>query len=82
MTGTLFPVALLPSFLRDIAQWIPITHSLDAMRLALLEGRAFPGLEREIVILALFSGVLLPLGAGLFSLALRHARLRGTLSFY
>jgi len=82
MTGTLFPVALLPSFLRNIAQWIPITHCLDAMRLALLEGQAFAGLEREIVILALFSGLLLPLSAWLFSLALRHARLRGTLSFY
>jgi len=82
MTGTLFPVATLPKFLRAIAEWIPITHSLNGMRMALLEGISFGGLGREIGILALFSGILLPLSVLLFSHALRKARLEGTLSFY
>lgn len=82
MTGTLFPVSTLPSFLQHISQWIPITHSLTAMRMALLEGAGFAGLSREIAILGAFSVLLLPLSIALFSRALRHARLAGTLSFY
>jgi ABC-2 type transport system permease protein len=82
MTGTLFPVATLPKYLRCVSGMIPITHSLDGMRLALLEGASFAGLGREIGILALFSVVLLPLSLLLFSYALRKARLDGTLSFY
>jgi ABC-type polysaccharide/polyol phosphate export permease len=82
MTGTLFPVSTLPSFLQHISQWIPITHSLTSMRMALLEGVGFAGLGREIAILAAFSALLLPLSLALFSRALRHARLAGTLSFY
>jgi len=50
--------------------------------MALLEGISFGGLGREIGILALFSGILLPLSVLLFSHALRKARLEGTLSFY
>lgn len=82
MTGTLFPVSSLPSFLQHISQWIPITHSLNAMRMALLEGVGLAGLSGEIVFLAGFSALLLPLSVALFSRALRHARLAGTLSFY
>jgi ABC-2 type transport system permease protein len=82
MTGTLFPVATLPRLLQDVSQFIPITHSLNGMRMALLEGASLPALTREIIILSLFSVILLPLSVALFSRALRDARLAGTLSFY
>ena len=82
MTGTLFPVSTLPTGLRLLAQWIPITHSLDGMRLALLTGADLSGLSREIAILTAFSLVLLPFSVLLFSHTLRRARLDGTLSFY
>jgi ABC-2 type transport system permease protein len=82
MTGTLFPVATLPRPLRLVAELIPITHSLDGMRLALLGGVDFSGLSRQIGVLSLFVLVLLPLSVLLFSYALRRARLDGALSFY
>ena len=82
MTGTLFPVTTLPKPLRVLADLIPITHSLNAMRLALLQGAGFFPLRSEIVILALFCLVLLPTSLWIFSLTLRRARLQGTLSFY
>jgi len=82
MTGTLFPVTTLPKPLRLLADLIPITHSLKAMRLALLQGAGFFSLGTELVILALFSCVLLPMSLWIFSCALRRARLEGTLSFY
>jgi ABC-2 type transport system permease protein len=82
LTGTLFPVATLPRPLRVVAQLIPITHSLDGMRMALLQAANWDALGGEIGILALFSLVLLPVSLALFSYTLRRARQRGTLSFY
>jgi ABC-2 type transport system permease protein len=82
MTGTLFPVATLPPALRVVSELIPLTHSLDAMRMALLEGASFAALGREIMILSIFSLILLPFSLLVFSHTLRRARLHGTLSFY
>lgn len=82
LTGTLFPVSTLPQPLWRLAQWIPITHALSAMRMALLQGVNPAGLGREIAILVLFCAVLLPLGLWIFSRTLRAARRAGTLSFY
>jgi len=82
LTGTLFPVDTLPRPLRMVAELIPITHCLNGMRLALLQGADFSTLGREVAILALFSVILLPLSLLIFSYTLRRARLEGTLSFY
>ena len=82
LTGTLFPVASLPAPLRRAAELVPITHSLDAMRRALLDGASVSGLSHEIGILAFFSLILLPLGLMMFSYSLRRARQQGTLSSY
>jgi ABC-2 type transport system permease protein len=82
MTGILFPITTLPVYLRQVSQWIPITHSLEAMRMVLLEGASFGEVRRELLILAMFSAVLLPASVWLFTRALRRARMQGTLSFY
>jgi ABC-2 type transport system permease protein len=82
LTGTLFPVATLPQPLRFASTFIPLTHSLTGMRMALLEGASISSLAPEIDLLALFALVLLPLGLGMFSFAIHRARLHGTLAFY
>ena len=82
MTGTLFPVQTLPKILRDLADLIPITHSLEGMRLALLENATLSGVGHELLILAVFALVLVPFSLMVFSWTLRRARLEGTLSFY
>jgi ABC-2 type transport system permease protein len=82
LTGTLFPVASLPGPLRLTAKLIPITHALEAMRLALLQGASLPVLRQQIGILAAFCLVLLPLSLLMFSYAVRQARQEGTLSSY
>jgi ABC-2 type transport system permease protein len=82
VTGTLFPVTVLPGPLRTLSHLIPITHSLEAMRQALLRGASLAVLGREIAILGGFCAVLLPLSLAIFSGTLRRARLNGTLSFY
>jgi len=79
--GTLFPVGSLPEPLRVLSEWMPLTHSLTAFRLAMFGGTG-PALMREIEVLLAFAIALLPAGITFFSWTLRRARQLGTLSFY
>jgi ABC-2 type transport system permease protein len=82
LTGTLFPVSVLPLPLRWAAWFIPITHSLSGMRGALLAGQSTVQLAPEILWLGVAALVLLPTSLALLSWVLRRGRLEGTLSFY
>lgn len=81
MSGTLFPVAALPGPVQVASFFIPFTHSLAAMRMALLAGN-FAAIAHEVEILAVFALVLVPAGGAFFSWMVRQARQNGTLSFY
>lgn len=81
MSGTLFPVAALPKPVQMVSYLIPFTHSLAAMRLAVLGG-SFAAVVREVGILALFALFLVPVSVMFFSWMVRQARKNGTLSFY
>lgn len=82
MTGTMFPVTVLPAPLLWLAKLIPLTHCLDALRLSLLQGGNLHEAMREILVLAGFSLLLLPAGLIVFSYMLKRARLQGSLSYY
>jgi ABC-2 type transport system permease protein len=82
LTGTMFPVAVLPRWLRAVSNLIPITHALDAMRMALLEGVSFAQVTGKLAVLLAFVVALLPASLAFFSWTLRRARQQGTLSFY
>lgn len=82
LTGALFPVSVLPMPLRAVSYMIPITHCLQGMRLALLQGASFAKLRGEMAPLTIFVTVLLPLSLMIFVRALKQARCRGTLSYY
>jgi ABC-2 type transport system permease protein len=82
LTGTLFPVSTLPRPLWWVAQFIPITHALNGMRMALLQGARWAEMGSEIGWLLLFCLILLPLSLWVFSFTLRRARRAGSLSFY
>ncbi len=82
LTGTLFPVSALPKPLRFLSNLIPLTHSLNAMRMGLLQGASFSFMTSEMLTLALFAVVLLPIGLLAFSYAMRRARFQGTLAYY
>ncbi len=82
LSGTVFPVSVLPTPLRALSDVFPFTHSLNGMRLALLQGASFSQLAGPLWILTVFSLVLLPASLYLFARALRYARRQGTLSYY
>ena len=82
LSGTIFPVDSLPGGLRFLARLMPLTYSIDALRLGLFQGASFAQLARPTLILCLFCLILLPLSLALFSTVLRRARLNGSLCLY
>jgi ABC-2 type transport system permease protein len=80
--GVYYPIEILPMWLKKVAYFLPITHSLQAMRLAILQGYSLPQLETQILALLLFSFVLLPLSVGVFSYAVKRAKIEGSLTQY
>jgi ABC-type polysaccharide/polyol phosphate export permease len=81
MSGTLFPVSALPKAARLVSFAIPFTHSLSAMRMALLSPNSAL-LTREVALLGMFAVLLVPAGTFFFSATVHRARQNGTLSFY
>ncbi|MGC8874590.1 MAG: ABC transporter ATP-binding protein/permease [Chloroflexia bacterium] len=82
LSGVYYPVALLPRPLRALASFLPMTHALRAMRLALLQGATPSQVSAELRALALFVLLLFPGGLLAFQEALRRARREGSLGQY
>jgi len=80
--GVVYPVAVLPGWLRTIGNLLPLTHALEALRGALLAGAPPAALLAPLPALAAFAAVLIPTGAGVFTYALRRARIDGSLTHY
>lgn len=68
--------------LESIAEWLPLTPALRALRYLLLRGYGVSDVEPELVSLLAMAAVLLPAGLFAFSLGVRHARRAGTLTHY
>lgn len=82
LSGVLYPVSVLPAWLQAVGQFLPLTHALEALRLALLLGAPPSALAASLRSLALFALLLAPAGLALFVFALRRARIDGSLSHY
>ncbi|MCE4607581.1 MAG: ABC transporter permease [Caldisphaeraceae archaeon] len=82
LSGTVFPVKVLPYYARLISYAIPLTPALDGLRLALLKGASLHALYSYFIVLLLFDLVLIPLGFLVYKLGFDYARKKGTLSEY
>ena len=80
--GQFFPTEMLPSWLQTVSEFIPITHSLRAARLAILRGYDVVALQNEILILLAFALLFIPLSIIIFKLAIRKAKKDGSLLKY
>jgi ABC-2 type transport system permease protein len=80
--GVYYPVSVLPEWLRDIAQLIPMTHTLEALRVLLLTPEAPGAIGGHLLVLGLWVLVGLPLSYGSFRYAFNRARVTGTLGHY
>ena len=82
LSGAYFPVDLLPVWLQKVSFLIPITYSLDALRLTILKGYSVAMISGQTLILGLMAAVLLPLSLGIFAAMVRKGRIEGTLAQY
>jgi ABC-2 type transport system permease protein len=82
LSGVAYPVSVLPPALRAIGRMLPLTHALELVRGALLRGSGLAEMAGSIAVLAIFAGLLVPAGVGLFFLALRRARVDGSLTHF
>lgn len=82
ISGTLFPVEVLPTWLQFASQLFPVTPLLAGLRKALLLGAGVGAVRAEVVSLGVFALVLLAGGSVLFRWAFERARRAGSLGHY
>jgi ABC-2 type transport system permease protein len=80
--GVYYPAHIVPSWLQYVSGAIPMTYGLRAFRTTLLEGAPLQQVASDVMVLALFAVVLVPLGVLAIRLALRYARTTGSLTHY
>ncbi len=80
--GTYYPVSILPEMLQKCSALLPLTYSLRAMRLAILQGASLGELAGDLTVLGLFAVVGIPGSLIVFGRALRCAKKEGTLLQY
>jgi ABC-2 type transport system permease protein len=78
--GMLFPISILPEWLRLVGRLNPVTYALDGMRAALLSGTNLAGVWQPIAVLLLMAAILLPASITVFSWTLRRTKTTGTLT--
>lgn len=79
LSGSQFPVTVLPRLLLPVALAIPLTYGFDAVRALLLRTTPLLPLEYELGILLLFMLIMTPLGYSVFKLVERRSKRLGTL---
>lgn len=81
-SGVVYPREILPDEVQNFAYALPMTHSLEAMRLALLSGVPLEGLSGSLMYLAAFFGLGFPLAWLWFARCVRAAKRGGSLAHY
>ena len=82
LSGILYPKEIFPAGVQRLADLLPMTHTLRAMRLALLTGADVAAFSGSVVFLAAFAGVGIPAALVWFRFAVGRARRAGSLASY
>ena len=80
--GMMYPVSVLPTWLRFLARLTPVTYSLEGMRAAILNHASLRELWPSLAGLLIFAVLLLPISFAVFSWALRRTKITGTLTHF
>ncbi len=80
--GVYFPIQALPQWLRYFSYLLPTTYALQALREAILLQHPVASYQHELIALALFAAIALPISLLLFRAALRKAKRDGSLTKY
>jgi ABC-2 type transport system permease protein len=82
LAGVAYPVDVLPAWASRASYYLPLTHSANAMRQALLNGKSLIGVRTELLALVLFASILMPLSLLIFQLSVNRVKQLGTLTQY
>lgn len=82
LSGSQFPVHVLPAFLLPISLALPLTYGFDAVRGLLLKTTTLLPISSEITILLLFMAITVPAGYAIFRLIERRIKRMGTLGMH
>jgi ABC-2 type transport system permease protein len=80
--GAYFPIDVMPTWMQKVSFLVPITYSLDALRLTILKGGTIVTVAKPAGTLAVMAVVLLPASVAIFAAAVRRGRKEGTLTQY
>lgn len=82
LSGILYPTEIFPRWVQGMADWLPMTHTLRAMRLALLTGAGPEAYVDSLRFLGVFGALGVPLALVWFRFAVGRARKAGSLAKY
>jgi ABC-2 type transport system permease protein len=80
LSGSDFPVTVLPRWLLPVSLAIPLTYGLDAVRGSLLKTHTLLPVNQEIWLLVVFMVLMVALGIWVLAVLERRVRIMGTLS--
>lgn len=80
--GITYPLAMLPDWMESVAQWLPQTYIIHAMRSAALSTEGIGGIAFDLKMILLFGVFWLALGYALFNIMERRARQTGAIGQY
>jgi ABC-2 type transport system permease protein len=72
LSGVLFPVEQMPSFLQSVSKVLPLTYAVDALRKVMILGAGIDAVILPIVILVVLGVVTMTLGVPLFDRAVKR----------
>jgi ABC-2 type transport system permease protein len=80
--GVYYPTSVIPSWLRSLSEYLPLSHGLRALRQVVLQNATLSSVAPDLIALAGAALLLHATGALAVHSALRYARHRGTLAQY
>jgi len=80
--GITYPLSILPGWMQSVAQWLPQTYIIHAMRSATLSADGFAGIASDVKMMLVFGAVWLAVGYALFTWMERRARQSGAIGQY
>jgi len=80
--GVLYPVTVLPDWLKPFSAILPITHGLEAIRQILLNGADIVTIRYQLLILSILSVLSITAGIASVYYGLRIAKKEGSLLHY
>jgi ABC-2 type transport system permease protein len=80
--GVYYPASVIPSWIRELTAFLPLTYGLRALRRVVLRGESITSVGPDIAMLSGMTLLSLAAGAALFYFALQRARRNGNLSSY